>query len=475
MFMRNKVLACILLSICLNASFLSSVQSQEIHLVQIDKLSPLRVHHFAKYINSSELRRRSTPTHKLDSAFFLNYWNVDFLIGVSAKYVLDLDRKIDSIFSYRLDIENNVFNPSTFLVQYFNDNGSISHYTNNNWDGTRIDLTDKLPNLDRVYKYNTLDQIILIETRSKEDFEIGRPSNQFRFHYDSLSRLQLTEYYFRTEDTLQLSSSTEYEYNDDNLLAYTTSCKYENMGTSKLKKDSVIYSYHSDGNLFEEKNFVWKDNVYNPTFGSRHIYNAYGNIDFVTPLNYDLEQDWYEEDIRNKYYYDDTQNLIRTKRWWYQEGSWIEELEETVYIHQLDVRDENVLYPSIYTFHHAQEYMLLEKKEYDLNVGQFDERVLQNSSDYIYKGIEPSSIIDTHKEELPIDIFPNPVRDLLKFTTSKKSEVQVSIFNFQGILMSRKTLILKDDIDVSTLKSGIYFLTASTNDSFCTKKFVVFR
>lgn len=71
-----------------------------------------------------------------------------------------------------------------------------------------------------------------------------------------------------------------------------------------------------------------------------------------------------------------------------------------------------------------------------------------------------------------INIYPNPTRDILNITNAQNAEVQV--FDILGkMILSKKDLSLNDQINVSNLNAGAYFLKISKDGNVTTKKFLV--
>ncbi|MGB4960151.1 MAG: T9SS type A sorting domain-containing protein [Saprospiraceae bacterium] len=79
-----------------------------------------------------------------------------------------------------------------------------------------------------------------------------------------------------------------------------------------------------------------------------------------------------------------------------------------------------------------------------------------------------SSIV--HKSETFFEIFPNPVIDRLSVKNSRNFELNLSVYDQMGRLISSK---IGDKMDVSELQQGLYFLKIAQNNTQMTvKKFV---
>ena len=73
-----------------------------------------------------------------------------------------------------------------------------------------------------------------------------------------------------------------------------------------------------------------------------------------------------------------------------------------------------------------------------------------------------------------INIYPNPAQNnLIIENISPNKDATLSIYNIQGQLLSRKTLIqTKTSIDISNFADGFYYVTLQTDKGITTKKFI---
>lgn len=70
-----------------------------------------------------------------------------------------------------------------------------------------------------------------------------------------------------------------------------------------------------------------------------------------------------------------------------------------------------------------------------------------------------------------LKVFPNPVEDKLIIQSSLSSYDSISISDINGRIVS-KNLSVSNQVDVSNLKSGMYFITIKSSDGNITKKFI---
>ena len=97
---------------------------------------------------------------------------------------------------------------------------------------------------------------------------------------------------------------------------------------------------------------------------------------------------------------------------------------------------------------------------------------------YIFnEGCQPvdvKSLLSNHQ----VNVFPNPTQNKLnlKLPTPPNNNTKALIFNTLGHLVQKETLITKESsIDVSTLKSGIYFLKINVDGQEVIQRFVINR
>ena len=80
--------------------------------------------------------------------------------------------------------------------------------------------------------------------------------------------------------------------------------------------------------------------------------------------------------------------------------------------------------------------------------------------------------------EARFSIFPNPAKDIveLKFNKSISDKINISVYNIQGKLILNSKRALQNSatqINVSSLKSGMYFLKVNDGVNDVTQKLIV--
>ena len=79
--------------------------------------------------------------------------------------------------------------------------------------------------------------------------------------------------------------------------------------------------------------------------------------------------------------------------------------------------------------------------------------------------------------ENSISFYPNPADDFLTITTSQQGLKSISIFDLNGRLVKtiNTNLSSHQNINVSDLQDGLYFITAQTANGSISEKFIVHR
>ncbi|TRX21665.1 RICIN domain-containing protein [Flavobacterium franklandianum] len=103
------------------------------------------------------------------------------------------------------------------------------------------------------------------------------------------------------------------------------------------------------------------------------------------------------------------------------------------------------------------------------NVQQFDDNK-QTSGQWKLIPVTQLSLETQNKMGSSINLYPNPVKDTL-FLTSDMKGIEISIFSLIGNLVLKQKC-LDNSIDVSALKSGVYFIFFDIDDNKIVKQFV---
>lgn len=102
-----------------------------------------------------------------------------------------------------------------------------------------------------------------------------------------------------------------------------------------------------------------------------------------------------------------------------------------------------------------------------------------NSSIYIAKfsdALISSTKTATEREPTVIILFPNPANDVLNFSISGKTIVDITIHNSLGQVVSKSSNIdLSSSYDILNLREGLYFVTLGRGSEIYTEKLIIRR
>ena len=71
-----------------------------------------------------------------------------------------------------------------------------------------------------------------------------------------------------------------------------------------------------------------------------------------------------------------------------------------------------------------------------------------------------------------VEMYPNPANDYLSFDTNSSENIDVQIFDILGKSVLRLEKVI-NSINISELKSGIYFVQITLGSEKTTKKLIV--
>ncbi|MAP81728.1 MAG: hypothetical protein CL526_11645 [Aequorivita sp.] len=87
-----------------------------------------------------------------------------------------------------------------------------------------------------------------------------------------------------------------------------------------------------------------------------------------------------------------------------------------------------------------------------------------------YKNFPALEIKDPSIKKLVI--YPNPVQDKLIIQSETNNFDSVSIMDINGRIVIASEKLISNEVDISALKAGMYFITATTSEGNITKKFI---
>ena len=79
------------------------------------------------------------------------------------------------------------------------------------------------------------------------------------------------------------------------------------------------------------------------------------------------------------------------------------------------------------------------------------------------------------KEEISVNIGPNPASDHIQITTSGVEAANIKIMDALGTTISKETVISSKKINVSELRNGVYFVVIDIPGSKTITRKVIIR
>jgi len=248
--------------------------------------------------------------------------------------------------------------------------------------------------------------------------------------------------------TWTLTGKTEYTYDANGYLVQEIESKL-NTGTSLLENDQKsVFSNDGSGRDTLATSYTWNKGtmVWDLSGKITITYNTNGEMASVISYQWKSDTSTWEGLFKATYSYNGSNlSTLILYTWNKNSSAWVE-----------FTKTEN-LYDTNGNITVETSYMW--------NVNVWDKQSVAN---YYYSAAINTGVTDINSES--IHIYPNPVIDMLHINSFTKAAT-VSIVDIIGKTVYKKQLV-GDVIDVSNLKSGIYFLSVNTGIGRYTFKFV---
>jgi hypothetical protein len=98
---------------------------------------------------------------------------------------------------------------------------------------------------------------------------------------------------------------------------------------------------------------------------------------------------------------------------------------------------------------------------------------LQYVCDYEYNYVDIDAVGLADVKELPLNIFPNPTKDVIILSGLKEGVYNMEVIDMSGRVMITDNITNNSLIDLSSLQKGCYVVKASNNDSTYSSKVIV--
>ncbi len=279
-------------------------------------------------------------------------------------------------------------------------------------------------------------------------------------------------------------------------------CEYDGAGillsASKELFDSDIsdwknnvkytYSYNNDGKLDEIHTF-WGPEDWEEAYYEQYHYKNDGKIDYIEGYNIGKK-----DAVKKRTYHYNAENLVESIEDEQNDGgSWSVFYTITFtydadndiissetssgfkftfeYDKTIDIKDISGPYEEYFEYYMIDLFKHPVTKQTSY-LYQFEEWQVSTSMDLIYK--TNTQGVDNFSENNSLSIYPNPVVDRFSVTLeNNETKADMKIFDNTGRLVLNKVVKNNENIDVSELKSGIYFIQTRTAKSLFTNKIVI--
>jgi hypothetical protein len=95
----------------------------------------------------------------------------------------------------------------------------------------------------------------------------------------------------------------------------------------------------------------------------------------------------------------------------------------------------------------------------------------------VYETINSTTSVSENEEDSfqqnVIEVFPNPATDIINFNSANKIE-SIQVFDYLGKQVYKKEINIKAyQLNISSLKKGLFILEIKTNDGIAVKKICI--
>jgi len=337
----------------------------------------------------------------------------------------------DQQYTYNYDANNNLL---TVLYQYWESNSLV----NVSLDTYTYDFNNNL----------------LSELHQRESNNSWENYDQNTYTYDANNNLLTNLWQDWINNSWVNDCLYAYTYDSNNNMLTEKSCSYSytytydsnnNVLTKLIGNSSLfVYSYDSNNNMLTELQQNWQNNSWVNISQTSYTYDSNNNK--LTELRQNWGNNTWVNSIQYLMTYDENMNGISAERW-----TWVDEKWQPL---------GNSSEP-IYLFYNNMQSALWRM-------------VCEKLTSSFIKVSDLTAIKEPQAtpELNAISIYPNPTMGKLRITNSKLRIKDIQIFNVTGNKFPLSVEKAGDEIDISHLPAGTYFVQVTTEKGIVTKKVV---
>ena len=323
--------------------------------------------------------------------------------------------------------------------------------------------TEKLDSIDAGrYKYHFVyDNQYNVE---KMEIKEGGDLFYFEFTYDSLNRLSSAT---QTDIDPDYSYRTEYVYDNLGRRSEALLCFLENGAVTDEAK--TVYEYNEDNNVSIVKESFLNNGSWREESKKEFFYDDQLDIDEIVFWGTNSLGVWIPES-KIVHTYDNHQNCIVSKQYYYDAEEWWLE-NEFSYYYDTTILSSNIAgldfyFYNLYNINGINKFCRNKLLYSDDGWGKHDGQSERSQKIFYYSTI-------TGIDEMPeilLNIWPNPVDEVLYLEAEELQQIEIFSLDGKCIMTIANSL---ESVNIRGLASGCYLLKATTkNGCVVTQKFM---
>ena len=340
-------------------------------------------------------------------------------------------------------IDNSWINNTLYTLAYDSNNNlitvQIQDWENNTWENSGLDT----------YTYDSNNNILtdgVTYTYDSDNNMLTKESSDriYTLTYDSNNNILTFHCQLMINNSWVTSRLYTYTYDSNNNVQIMRDDSY-------IEPSLFTYTYDSDNNMLTSLWQDWGDNSWKNTQLSTCTYDSNNNL--LTILIQEWKNDSWMNLEQHQWIYDENGNSISVER--------LVDLNEKPY--------------QWYGTHYYM-YLYYNNMQNEFKYEEWFGGLYKMTSSFI-KVSGPTAIKEPQAtpELNAISIYPNPTMGKLRITNSKLRIKDIQIFNVTGNKIPLSVEKAGDEIDISHLPAGTYFVQVTTEKGIVTKKIVKLR
>ena len=418
---------------------------------EVNWLEQLKSHY--AFINSVN----QNSTEKLDSLISSTVQPENLPVS---KRIYFLEDKKEIVAAYSWEEE---WKPALFSLTKYNSKGLLEQESTHRWDGV-IGNWD-VPSISGCkYNYDSENRLISMEISNTISLLPNIVNDIETYDYKNGKITEVNYFGVHLDGELLNIRKTKFSYKNDKL-EFTS--KYTWIDEAWLPKDSVHYTYNSNGKLYKKdyftKNF-WQSVP--EILRESYQYNYKDNMlkSVLHSERYDTLLTVFRDHKIKEYNYLPNGSLESVQHYdSNQNGEKIEEPSEIFFTYNDNILFEDVRYPRPYLFSlmgRVNNHQISESNSFwpgNENQWPPDFNDYRSALRYFYSSVNTTSDIEVAHADI-LQVYPNPARDYFVITGAEEGRGIIHLYDTGGRLILHEDGIHNESkVDISLLKEGLYY------------------